>query len=175
MPIEQIIRIIEETLARFGNGASYEQYRQVAFELFPDVMKAMGESFARSGFTKWLKDGMRRTFNLDEMDPDAPQVQLDLLPGLAAPAYINVGTWQVPQPRKFQDCTLADIDIAIVTRKTVYSRQGARIEDLQQKREWIAAHIRRDDETIIEVCHRIRSIVPLELDDERSTNKQESI
>ena len=158
MPINQIIRIIEATLARFGKEARYDDYRSIAFEMYPEEMRALGESFARNGFTKWLKDGMRRTFNVDEQDPDAPQVQLDLLPGIAAPAYVNVGSWTTPKPIRFQDCTLVDIDTAIATRKMVYARQGARIEDLQMKREWLAAHATDSTQTVAEVIERMQRV-----------------
>jgi hypothetical protein len=138
MPIEIIVRIIEATIARFGDDASYDQYKEIAAELFPKEMKTLRNSFARQGFIKWLKNGMRHAFNVDELDADAPQVQLDLLPGLPAPAYLNIGTWQTPRPRRFSDCTVLDLDTAIQSRGAVLGRISARVEDLQAKARVVA-------------------------------------
>lgn len=156
MPIELIVRIIEETLTRFGSTASYDQYRLVAFDLYPEEMRTMSGSFARQGFIKWFKSGMRHTLNEGEDVPDGLEIQMDLLPGLAAPAYLNIGTWVSPRPKRFGDCTVADLDVALNIRATVSARQTKRIEDLRQKREWLRARALSAQESISEVVRRLR-------------------
>lgn len=153
MPTDIIFAVIQEAHERFGDP-SYDQYREVAFELFPKEMEALANSFSRQGFVKWLRDGMRRVVNVDEQDLDAPQVQLDLLPGMSAPAFLNLGTDAAPKLRRFVDCTADDLDVAIETRRRVYARVGARIEDLQIKREWLVAYRHDARDTVGEVIER---------------------
>lgn len=59
MTSEIIRRIIEETLARFGRDAIYDDYISIAHELFPDEMRSLANGFERQGFIKWLKQGLR--------------------------------------------------------------------------------------------------------------------
>jgi hypothetical protein len=148
-----IFSVIEEAHQRFGDP-TYDQYREVAFELFPSDMEALASSFSRQGFVKWLRDGMRRVVNLDEQDLNAPRVQLDLLPGGGVPAFLNLGTDTAPKLRRFVDCTVDDLDVAIETRKRVYARVGARIEDLLIKRDWLHAYRKDPRDTVGEILER---------------------
>lgn len=158
MSVEMIRRIIAETLAEFGRGASYDDYQTVGQRLYPAEIRAMGQSFERQGFVKWIKDGMRHAVNAHEEDPDAPQVQLDLLPGKAAPAYLNIGTQTEPALVSFADATEADMRTAIATRVTAAKRITARTKDLTAKLEWFIAN-RRGSETIGQVCQRLKQSV----------------
>jgi hypothetical protein len=148
MPTEMIQRIIDETLARFGRDATYDDYRAVAFELFAEEMRALAASFTRQGFIKWIKSGLRSAANVDESDPHAVEVQLDLLPGLPAPGYLNIGNDFDPKLVRVQDSTVQDWEVCIEKRHRVARRITARAEDMAQKLEWFKAHIRTDDETL---------------------------
>lgn len=154
MPIELVRRIIAETLSRFGRSASYDDYRVVAKKLFPYELDAMATNFERQGFVKWIKDGMRQIVNVDESDPDAPTVQLDLLPGISAPAYLNIGSMVAPKLIEFADATVQDLRTVIATRITVNKRISARIEDLQLKLEWLRSNA-EENETVRAVCSRL--------------------
>lgn len=147
-------RIIDEALARLGRNAVWDDYLEIARELFPDDMRLMDESFSRNGFIKWMRDHMRRVINIDESNPHAPTVQLDL-PGLAAPAYLNVGSNNTPQLVRFVDVTVDDISVAIAHRARVIGAVSARNEDLMQKREWLKKNRLHDAETFGEVCARL--------------------
>lgn len=147
-------RIIDEALARFGRNAVWDDYLKIGRELYPDEMRLMDESFSRAGFVKWMRDHMRRAINIDESNPYAPTVQLDL-PGLAAPAYLNVGSNNTPQLVRFADVTVDDISVAIAHRARVIGAVSARNEDLMQKREWLKRNRSHDAETFGEVCARL--------------------
>jgi len=147
-------RIIDEALGRLGRNAMWDDYLQIGRELFPEEMRLMGESFSRNGFIKWMRDHMRRAINIDESNPYAPTVQLDL-PGLAAPAYLNVGSNNTPQLVRFADVTVDDISVAIGHRARVIGAVSARNEDLMQKREWLKTNRSHDMETFGEVCARL--------------------
>lgn len=147
-------RIIDEALARLGRNAVWDDYLAIGRELFPDEMRLLGESFSRNGFIKWMRDHMRRAVNIDESNPYAPTVQMDL-PGLAAPAYLNVGSNNTPQLVRFADVTVDDISVAIAHRARVIGAVSARNEDLMQKREWLKKNRTHDAETFGEVCARL--------------------
>jgi len=155
MSVEMIRRIIAETLNQFGRSATYDDYQSVGQKLYPEEIRAMAQSFERQGFVKWIKDGMRHALNVHEEDPNAPQVQLDLLPGKAAPAYLNIGTQTEPALVSFADATEVDMRTAIATRVTATRRITARTKDLAAKLEWFLAN-RRGDETIGAVCRRLQ-------------------
>jgi hypothetical protein len=156
MPIELLQQIIERTLLEYGKTASYNDYQTVAWRMFPNEMQALAQSFTRQGFIKWLKDGMRRVENLDESDPDAPEVQLDLLPGLAAPSYLNIGSDVEPQLMRFVDATEPEIVTSIEKRRRVVRRISTRVEDLELKLEWLRAYRKSEADSFGVVCNRLR-------------------
>jgi hypothetical protein len=155
--MNEIVRqIIDTTLARYAPASpSYDSYIEVAHELFPDQMSALASGFSRQGFIKWFKDCMRNAANVDESDPCAPTVQLDLMPGLPAPAYLNLSTDSMPRLLRFGDAIGADLRVSIQKRKTKSAQITARAEDLQQKLEWLLANQRSPTETVGEVCARL--------------------
>lgn len=155
MTSEIIRRIIEETLARFGRDAIYDDYISIAHELFPDEMRSLANGFERQGFIKWLKQGLRQAANVGEDDPDAPFVQLDLMPGLPAPAYLNIGSARAPHLMRFIDALPGDLRTSIDRRIQKASQIGARVEDLQQKLKWLIANQVQLTETVGQVCDRL--------------------
>lgn len=155
MTSEIIRRIIETTLDRLGREAAYDDYIHTAHELFPEEMAKLASGFTRQGFIKWLKDGMRQAANVDEADPQAPMVQLDLLPGFPAPAYLNIGSDTEPRLLRFADSRAEDIRLAIEKRNRKRAQIGARIEDLEQKLEWLLENQRDKAETVGQVCARL--------------------
>jgi hypothetical protein len=82
-------------------------------------------------------------------------VQLDLLPGKAAPAYLNIGTQSEPALVSFADATESDMRTAIETRVTATKRITARTKDLTGKLEWFLAN-RKGNETIGQTCQRLK-------------------
>ncbi len=157
MNTEMWLRVIRKTLGEIKNPV-YDDYLRVARRLFPTQMRACAKSYFRAGAIKSLKGAMRHVANIDEEDPDAPNLQLGLIPGLAAPEFFNIGTMMAPDLIAFRDVTVDHFDAAIDLRKRVYSRQGARIEDLEQKRAWLLAHQKTPGESIGKVIERLQGI-----------------
>lgn len=157
MPIELIDQIIAKTLEQFGKKAAYNDYQSVAWQMFPKEMQALAQSFQRQGFVKWLKDGMRRAANIDESDPDAPEVQLDLIPGLSAPAYLNIGSDVEPQLIRFVDAGEQELVASIEKRRKVARRISTRVEDLELKLEWLRTYRESETDCFGIVCERIRA------------------
>lgn len=154
---EFVRQIIEETLKRFGRDASYDQYRDIAFEMFPNEMAAHARSFERQGFIKWIKTSLRQAANVDESDGEAPEVQLDLLPGWPAPAYLNIGSDVDPRLVRVQDSVIADWETCIAKRHKVAARITARAEDLEQKLEWFRSHACGND-TLAQAIERASQV-----------------
>lgn len=156
MTHELAMRIIEETLRRFGRAKPpWNEYVSVARELFPDDMAKLGQSFERQGMIKWIKDAARRVVNTGEDDPNAPTVQLSLLPGRPAPRILNLGSDMEPDMRRFVDSIAEDIRFSIEKRKRKMGQIGGRVEDLQLKLEWLLEHQLNSSETVGEVCTRL--------------------
>ena len=155
MTSEMIRRIIDGTLNQLGRDASYDDYINTAHALFPEEMDALGKSFERQGFIKWLKDGMRQVANVGEEDKNAPSIQMKLLPGLPAPAYINIGSEDEPKLIKFTDCSADDLRLAIDKRRIKAAQISKRVEDLQQKLQWLTANRETELETIGHACQRL--------------------
>ena len=155
MPTEILRQIIEMTLAQFGRAARYDDYQAIAFKIFPAEMEALASSFARQGFVRWLKEGLNLTANEGETDPTAPQIQLNLLPGLKAPAFLNIGSDTEPKLIRVQDSIVADWDLCIAKRHRVAARISRRAEDMAQKAEWFRSNAESETETLGQLMSRL--------------------
>jgi hypothetical protein len=136
---------------------SKRQILATARRLYPREMRIDDIEKADRGQMRALNFELRRVANVDESDPDAPVVQLSMLPGMLAPRYLTTpdledgGLSVVP----YLKAVMGDHHFAIDERRRQVDKISRRADDLERKLEVLEPHMESEDTTTEEALRRL--------------------
>jgi hypothetical protein len=114
---------------------------------------------ATKGHKRTVADLMRRAANVDESEEDAPQIQLALLPGMRAPAYLTAkdeedGGYGVVA---YMEAVAEDHRFAIDERRQQVVKISRRADDLETKLQTLEPYMESDSSTTRDALERMRT------------------